>query len=424
MRIWLCSLFLLAACASTPYSTPAVSRIAEDYVRLALEIDKLDEGYVDAYIGPPETREAIKAAPTRTPGELRAEAERLLAPLRDTHPRDGLEAARVRFLIASLESMRFRLGMIAGERRTFVEEAEALFALTPALHPLERYDPILARLEAMVPGQGPLNERIDAVRARYAIPLERLQAVMEAAIAECRRRTAAHIALPDDEAFTMEFVAGQSWSAYNWYQGQNRSLIQVNTDQAVTPDRALGLGCHEGYPGHHVQGLKAERNYREGGWAEQSVLLLYNPASPLWEGGGNYGVELAFPGAERLAFERDVLFPLAGLDPTTAQSFHDLRAVLGELASARLTIAQRYLDGEIDREQAIALTQRYQLVSRARAEQSTRFTEHYRAYVINYVSGEEIVRAYVERAGPDAAARWAAYEHIISTPVLPRELMP
>ncbi len=418
------ALLVLAACATPQAGPSAVNAIAQDYVRLALEIDKLEEGYVDAYIGPAELREAIRATPPRSTAELRTEADRLLAPLRALRPSDRLEAARVRYLIASIESMRFRLDMIEGVRRPFVEEAQALFALTPPLQPLSAYDGALARVEALAPGAGPLSERVDAIRARYAIPADRLRAVMDAAIAECRRRTAHYIALPEGEAFTMEFVTGQSWSAYNWYQGANRSLIQVNTDQGVTIDRALGLGCHEGYPGHHVQSLAAERNYRERGWAEQSVILLYNPAAPLWEGGGNYGVELAFPGEERTAFERDVLFPLAGLDPATAQAFVDLRAALGALAGARLTIAQQFLDGEITREEAIALTQRYQLVSRARAGQSLRFTEHYRSYVINYVSGEDIVRAYVERAGPSAEARWAAYQHIISTPVLPQDLAP
>lgn len=420
MRILLGAMLMFAVVACAP--KPAINDIAADYVRLALEIDKLEEGYVDAYIGPPEWKAEIAAAPARTVEDLRGAVSAALDGLDALPPAQGDDAARVRYLRASLESMRFRLGMIAGERRPFLEEAEALFALRPALSPLSSYDAALARVEALAPGAGALSDRVDALRARYAIPADRLRAVMDAAIAECRIRTAAHLTLPEDETFTMEFVTGQSWSAYNWYKGDHHSLIQVNTDLPITIDRALGLGCHEGYPGHHVQGLYAERNVRERGWTEQSVLLLYNPAAPLWEGGGNYGVELAFPGEARAAFERDVLYPLAGLDPASAQRYVDLRDALGALAGARLTIAQQFLDGEIDREQAIALTQRYQLVSRERAEQSVRFTEHYRTYVINYVSGEEIVRAYAERAGESAEARWAAYERIISTPVLPREL--
>ena len=182
----------------------------------------------------------------------------------------------------------------------------------------------------------------------------------------------------------MEFVTQQSWSAYNWYQGDNQSLIQVNTDLPIFIDRAVGLGCHEGYPGHHVQGIYNERQYRERGWIEFSVAPLYAPSSPLNEGGANFGVDLAFPGPSAMRFEAATLYPLAGLDPATAPAYDSLRQALIDLSGARLTIAAMYLDGEIDRDRALELTQRYQLSSRARAEQSLAFTEQYRSYVINY----------------------------------------
>src|SRR5690606_13854765 len=143
--------------------------------------------------------------------------------------------------------------------------------------------------------------------------------------------------------------------AYNYYKGDNRSLIEINTDLPVLIDRALLLGCHEGYPGHHVQGVYNERQYRQKGWVEFSIAPLYAPASPLNEGGADFGVDLAFPGDEREAYEARVLYPLAGLDPALAQGYADLREALEELGGARLSIAQMYLDGEISRETAIEL---------------------------------------------------------------------
>ena len=61
-----------------------------------------------------------------------------------------------------------------------------------------------------------------------------------------------HIALPENERFTLEFVTGKSWGGYNYYKGNAHSLIQVNTDLPIRISRAVDLGCHEGYPGHHV----------------------------------------------------------------------------------------------------------------------------------------------------------------------------
>ncbi len=200
-------------------------------------------------------------------------------------------------------------------------EAERIYGMRPVLRPLSSYDPVLARIETMVPGAGALADRVEAVRARYAIPAGRLQAVMESAIAECRRRTLAHLQLPAGESFRMETVTRQSWSAYNWYQGDAHSLIQINVDFPVQIDRALGLGCHEGYPGHHVQGIFAEKLYRERGWVEYSVSPLFSPQGPLNEGGANFGIDLAFPGPQRLAFEQGTLYALAGLDPASAPAY-------------------------------------------------------------------------------------------------------
>ena len=46
---------------------------------------------------------------------------------------------------------------------------------------------------------------------------------------------------------------------------------------------------------------------------------LFSPQSLIAEGSANFGIDMAFPAAERVAFERDSLFPLAGLDPSLAE---------------------------------------------------------------------------------------------------------
>jgi hypothetical protein len=424
MRAIASLLFLLAAaCASPPEPAVGLNALAERYVRLALEIGTHEEGYIDAYYGPAAWKTEAEANP-RSVAQLKADANALRAEIAAVAAgaSDPATARRARTLEVYTSSARFRLDMIGGERVSFAEEAERLFNLRPEIRPLASYDAALQRIEQVVPGQGPLAPRVEAFLARYTIPEDRLIPVMQAAIAECRRRTQAHFRLPENERFDMELVTGQSWGAYNWYRGNNNSLIQINAGLPVRIDAAVGYGCHEGYPGHHVQGIYAERLYRERGFVEYSVLPLYSPLGPLNEGAGNYGVALAFPGAEREAFEAGVLYPLAGLDPAAAPALTAFRRATDDLAGARLTIASMYLGGEIDRERAIELTQLYQLMTRDRAERSVAFIEQYRSYTINYASGEDLVRAYIERAGPDAGARWRAYESILTQPTLPEHL--
>lgn len=422
MRVIAACLFLLvAACARQ--AEPDLNPLAETYVRLSLEIGTHEEGYIDAYYGPAEWKTQAEAHP-RSTSDLKAAADALSAQIAEAQgaAREPAVQRRARALAAYVASARFRLDMIDGERLPFADEAERLFALRPTLRPLESYDAALARIDQLVPGRGDLATRVQEFRNRYLVPPDRLDEVMEAAIAECRRRTAAHFPLPANERFELELVRDQPWGAYNWYRGDNHSLIQVNTDQPIYIDAAIGYGCHEGYPGHHVQGISAERMYRERGYVEYSVMPLFSPQGPLNEGGGNYGVDLAFPGGERLAFERGTLYPLAGLDPASADAYEALSVALDGLRGATLTIDQQFLDGQIDRNRAIELTQRYGLMSRERAERGLAFAEHYRSYVINYSTGEDVVRAFVERAGEDPAARWSAYESIITQPTLPADL--
>ena len=421
--VWVLLIALLGA--SPVAAKSPLDAIARDYVRLTLEAGAREPEYVDAYYGPPALKATAEAHP-RTVAELRAAAETLRQRVEAVDPArlSPIERRRRAFLLGQLTAARTRLAMAAGERFAFADEAEGLFGVRPELRPLTDFDGELATIARLVPGEGTLADRVNATRERFAIPPERLDAVMRAAIAECRRRTVAHIALPADETFTLELVTGKPWSGYNYYKGSNTSLIQVNTDLPVLIDRAVDLGCHEGYPGHHVYNVLLEQRLaRARDWGEFTVYPLYSPQSLIAEGSANYGIELAFPGDEREAFEQSVLYPLAGLDAAEAPRYAQLRTALEALAPARFTIAREYLDGRIERETAIALTQRYQLLSRQRAEKAIDFADHYRSYVINYGLGKDMVRAAVEAAGPAPADRWRRMETILSQPTEPADLV-
>lgn len=401
-----------------------MKEIASDYVQMQLEIGERENGYIDAYYGPAEWQDAARAVP-RPVADLAAAAAELTRRMSTIDPAglEPMEQRRRAFLLAQLRAASTRLRMIQGERLSFAEEAEGLFGVRPELKPLSAYDAILDRVETLVPGTGPLAERVDAFQDRFTIPKDRLRPVFDAAIAESRRRTAEHITLPPGETFTLEFVTGKNWSGYNWYKGGATSLIQINTDLPIRISRAIDLGSHEGYPGHHVYNMLLEQKLaRERGWIEYTVYPLYSPQSFIAEGSANDGIDLAFPGEERLRYETEVLYPLAGLPTKDAAAYLALLQAMKDLAGARFTIACDYLEGRLDRAAAVALTQKYQLFSKARAEQSIAFTGQYRSYVINYGLGQDMVHAYLEASGTGPAARWAAMERILSEPTLPSEL--
>ena len=423
MRLLLLAAALAFSVAAKRAPSP-LDGIAADYVHLTLEAGQREDGYVDAYYGPAEWAAEAKAKP-RDVATLRKDARALAARLAAIKPAALTRDDRTRraFLAAQLKAAETRLAMIAGVKFSFADEAQGLFGIRPMLKPLGTYDPVLAEIEKLVPGDGPLWQRVDAWQNRYVVPATKLEPVMRAAIAECRARTAAHIAMPQHERFELEFVTGKSWSGYNWYKGDAHSLIQVNTDLPVRIDRAVDLGCHEGYPGHHALNMLLERNLaRAKGWVEFTIYPLFSPQSFIAEGSANAGIDLAFPGPQRAAFEAATLYPVAGLDSASAASYDRLLDLLHKLAGARMTIAADYLDGKIGRDAALDRIQTYQLVSRKRAEQSLSFTDNYRSYVINYGLGQDMVAADLRRAGNSPAARWKRMAAIISQPTLPADL--
>ncbi|HEX2252918.1 MAG TPA: hypothetical protein VHQ65_06605 [Thermoanaerobaculia bacterium] len=428
---------LLTACSAiAPPPSPAdtvsaMDGIARRYVALVLELGTHDDGYVDAYYGPPEWRQQAEASP-RSLADLRTAAEALAARIEALPPATGEEAElrelRRVFLGKQLRAVAARAAMLEGETFSFDEESRALYDAVAPRHTAEEFEEVLAEIDRRLPGEGPLPERYARWRERFVIPPERLSDVFDAAIAACRERTAAHLELPAGEGFPVEYVTDQPWSGYNWYQGGYQSLVQVNTDLPIYVDRAVDLACHEGYPGHHVYNALLERELvEERGWVEFSVYPLYSPLSLLAEGTANYGIEVAFPGDERVDFERRVLFPLAGIDPALADEYYATQELLQRLDHAGNEAARRYLEGDFTRQQAADWLVRYALMTPERAAQRVRFFDTYRSYVINYNLGQDIVRRWVESQGGTADAperRWELFTQLLTTPRVPSALVP
>jgi hypothetical protein len=199
----------------------------------------------------------------------------------------------------------------------------------------------------------------------------------------------------------------------------------VNTDLPTFIDRAVDLAAHEGYPGHHVYNSLLEKNLvRDRGWVEFSVYPLFSPQSLVAEGTANFGREVAFPTkTERMKFEKEVLFPAAGIDASRADEYYAVRDLMKELEYAVNEVARRLINGEIDESAAIQWLQKHAVMEPARAQQRVKFIQRYRSYVINYNLGEDMVRRYIEkRSGTDPEKRWSEFAKLLSSPRLPSGL--
>ena len=425
----LLSLGLACGQAPKPEMTDSLTPIAESYVRLALAVGVHDPDYVDAFYGPAEWKAAADSA--RVPlAEIRTRAAALLDSLKGVTLPDTTELVRLRrgYLTWQLESLAARLDMLEGTRLSFDEESRALYGVAAPKGDEEHFRTVIGRLDSLLPGSGPIASRYTAWRRGFIVPTAKLDTVFKAAIAACRERTAQRMELPPGESFTLEYVTGKPWTGYNWYKGNYQSLIQVNTDVPVFIDRALDVACHEGYPGHHTYNMMLEHALVRGrGWPEYQVYPLFSPQSLIAEGTANYGIDIAFSEAERLTFEREVLFPLAGLDPGQVELHAAVQAIAREVNYAVNEAAREYLEGRLDAKQAADWLERYALMSPEQAAQRVRFMDRYRSYVINYNFGRDLVGGYIDRetgAGATREARWKMFSSLLASPRLPQDLFP
>lgn len=404
--------------------------IAEKYVKLALNIGSYDKDFIDAYYGPQDWRPKSKS------GEfndsiyqiLNQQVDSLLDEMESLSVYNAaeLEKLRYRYLYKQLLACKTRIFMLNGVTLSFEEEAKALYDTEVPVHNEDFFKQTIEELNKILPGKGSVTDRLLSFKDKFRIPEEKLKAVFDAAIKECRNRTLKNMQLPPTENFSVEYVRNKPWGAYNWYKGNFFSVIQVNTDLPIYIDRAVDLAAHEGYPGHHVYNALLEWNlYRKKEWVEFSVYLLFSPQSLIAEGTANYGIEVAFPGSERIKFEKEVLFPLAGLNPDEADAYYKVLDLQKNLSYAGYEAARNFLNGKWNEQQTVDWLIKYNLRSRESAAKYLDFIKQYRSYVINYNVGMDIVKNYIEKNGgtdENPSKRWELFKNLLSTPQTPSGL--
>src|SRR5437879_11202560 len=273
-------LFLFVLCAlvtasgSARAAAEAMNAVAERYAHLVLALGQHDPDYVDAFYGPADWKTQAEKE-KKSLDAIGVQAAELMATLAKTPDAatsgDEMLKLQREYLQKQISALAARVRMLKSEKLKFDDESRALYDAVAPTYPDSHFDEIIKQLEERIPGDGPLWQRYENWRKPFVIPKEKLDVVFQLAIKECRARTLAHVALPPNESFAVEYVTTKPWGGYNWYKGNFQSVIQVNTDLPIFIDRAVDLAANEGYPGHHVYNSLLETNLvRDRGWMEFS----------------------------------------------------------------------------------------------------------------------------------------------------------
>ncbi|MBV8252345.1 MAG: hypothetical protein JO154_07030 [Chitinophaga sp.] len=427
--LWLLPLLLLFACNAGKTKNTGNAQLdllAEKYVRLGLNIGQYDTDFVDAYYGPDSLKPVSKQAAFPKDSFL-VEVDALKKALQAVATTTDNDTIRIRanWITHQLTAFSRRIKIFSGEYKPFDEESKELFGAVAPVYPEEHFRSLIAELDSLLPGKGPVAERFQQLANHFIIPKEKLDTVFKTAIAEARKRTLQHYALPSTEDFTLEYVSGKPWMGYNWYKGHYKSLIQISADLQIFIEKAIDLGCHEGYPGHHVYNMLLEKNlYHDKGWVEISLYPLFSPQSLIAEGSANYGIEIAFPGDEKTTYTKTVLLPLAGLDTTGITTYFRALEIKGRLNYARNEIARGLLNGNMSDSTAEQWLLNYTLLNREGAAKGLQFIRKNRSYVINYNYGQDLIKNYINaKTAGQPNKRWDAFNYLLSNQITPDDLI-
>jgi hypothetical protein len=382
---------------------PELDEFGREYARLSFAIERHVPGFIDAYLGPDDLRSELEPASAPRPAALVTGARDLLARIPALDATEG----RKGYLTKQVEAMLTVTRRVAGEVFPYREEVRLLFDIEPGVTPEGVYDAAIADLDSLLPGDGPIVERMVSWRQSYAIPPEGARRLVDIILPELRARTQEFVDLPDEESIEVRMVQDQPWSGYNWYLGNGRSRVDLNTDLPIYAYRLTDLLAHEGYPGHHTEHALKERLYTEQGLGEHALQLINTPECVISEGIATLAEKMLFDPQELVRFRRERVYPAAGItgDPEREVAIGAATRILRSVpGNAALLLHEEGRDPE----DVVAYLQHYGLSTEAEARQRLRFIADplWRAYIFTYHVGYDLISTWLDQAPTERRRRF------------------
>ncbi|RMI34951.1 DUF885 domain-containing protein [Nocardia stercoris] len=387
--------------------------LVTDYLRLGLAFDRLEEGFVDAYTGDPALRREVRDAPAPEPAVLAKRAAALRAELPDA----GLPADRTEFLDVHLRALECSGRKFAGEAITFVDEVRAYFDVDIVAGDEDDYRDAHRRMSEVLPGSGSLAERMAAHRQADEIPPDRLRACVDAFSGALRELVRKRYPLPELERVDYEVVGDKPWSGFNYYLGDFRSRVAINSDLKQHLAHLPALIAHESYPGHHTEHCRKEAGLVAAGHAEQTLFLVNTPQCLMAEGLADLALR-SIVGPDWGLWAQEIYADLGlRFDGERAQR---LSAASAQLLGVRQDAALLLHDRGRDSTEVAEFLQRWGLSTPERARQQLRFLSSplWRAYISTYVEGYKLLGGWLDRAA-DPDDRSERFRRLLDEPLTP-----
>lgn len=393
----------------------AAPAVVDRYLELGLALGRHVDGMVDAYYGPPELQARIEREPVQPAGALASEARDLIADLDAGLGEAALDADRRRWLRAQLIGLETTAQKLDGREVSYVDEVERCYGVRPTFVDESEFAAAHARLDAVVPGSGPLAERYIAWREAQAVRVDSLDAAIRSLADDFRERTQRQFGLPDGETIEWLLERDKPWSGFNYYLGELRSRVAINVDLPVLSPTLGHLVAHEAYPGHHTEHTRKEAGLvRRHGHLEETIFLVGTPQCLMAEGLADLGIEVLL-GGDHEPLLAEHLRPL-GI-PYDAEVVAAVRSAGETLAAVRGNAAWLLHQDGRPADEVVAYLERWSLLPRERAEKAVQFLTDptWRAYISCYIEGLRLCRGFVD-GDP------ARFERLLTEQLVPADL--
>ena len=307
--------------------TIKISEYGEDFLKLALRIDKHNKGYVDFYIGPEYISQIVASESITAPIKLLNDAETLIKKL----DKQGYDKVRERYLLKTLTAMKTTVELLLGYDIPFSELILKLHDIK--IQPIKDSEiyKLKEDFEKAYGRSGTLEDRMKELRIRRTIPGKNVYKLLSRALDIVKKKTKKIFTdiLPEEEHLTLKLVEQNSdkinWSYYEFYLGNYSSRFEVNPNLNMYWTSFLSGSAHEGYPGHHTEFVLKELLYQKLSQFEHSILLLNSPKLIVSEGIAELAINVLFNYREQAEIGLNEFCPNKlqedSLDQLTYQNF-------------------------------------------------------------------------------------------------------
>jgi hypothetical protein len=312
------------------------------------------------------------------------------------------------------------LRLLGGENVSLAEEVQGLYDVQPTWKDESNFVEAQKRLDEVLPSGDSLKERLESWKKSFEIPMDKLKELLPFVVDTLRELAHQMFRLPEEESCVIEFVSNQPWSAYNWYLGEFKSRIDINTDLPMRVNALPGLIAHEAYPGHHTElSIKEANLIRQRNYQEHVLTLINSPSCVIAEGIATSALETLFTDPELENWYRDEILPRAGMSHIDPKRIIEVSRAGEKLSGLWGNAAFMFHDQKKSTDEIISYLQKYEMSTQEEANKAIQFISNplYRSYIFTYHIGYDLLEELFSIADRDQY-----FARLLEEPVTPGQI--